>query len=72
MQVRAALADREKNHKSLVNDLGNEDSGSRGGGGRSSSGHNGNNFGICGCLTTLCAFCNNFDSFCLETHLFQN
>ena len=52
--VRAALADREKNLQNLVNDVCNDDRGSKGGSGSSrSSGHIGYNFGVTGCLTIL-------------------
>ena len=44
LPVRALSLTGQKNHKSLANDVCNDDSG---------SGHVGNNFGAAGCLTTL-------------------
>ena len=57
--VRAAVTDRKKNHKSLVNGGGSAaggvdgDGGSKGRGSGSSRGYGGNNLGGAGCLLTL-------------------
>ena len=74
--MRAAIADREKNRKSLVS------GGVSGGGGGSSSGGSksgggsggcGNNGGSAGQSSyPLQTFCNSSKSLCLETHFFPN
>ena len=75
MPVRATIADREKNRKSLVSGGGSGGGGGRGGGGSKGGGGSGgggdNGSGAGQSPNPLQAFCNCSISLHLETHFFQ-